>query len=171
MKNEEVESPRNWTCDKEGDSEDCIEILKKVSSEMENLWHELSLLENRLASQRMNILNVQLKLDKGEAGMSFAKEESILELKKAKLTTRISQGGEGQSLRFVKEEEERYVGIDEQHSDEVFERNKVESELLNCLLEASEYDVLIKDNEQRLIGDEMKYLRKDLILLKDRIAS
>ena len=48
MKNEEVVSPKNWTCDKEGDSEDCIEFLEEVPSEMTYLWHELSLLENIL---------------------------------------------------------------------------------------------------------------------------
>ena len=37
---------------------------------MVDLWHELSLLENKLASQRMNILNVQLKFDEGEANVS-----------------------------------------------------------------------------------------------------
>ena len=74
----------------------------------------------------MNILNVQLKLGKGEGGISHAKKESVLELKKAELTTRISQGIEGKSTRVAKEEEEIYVGIDEQHSDEVFERNRPE---------------------------------------------
>ena len=81
MKNEEVVSPRNWTCDKEGDSEDCIEFLEEIPSEMQDLWHELSLSENRLASQRMTTLNVQLKLSKGEVGMSHVKVESVLELK------------------------------------------------------------------------------------------
>ena len=56
---------------------------KKFPIEMEDLWHELSLLENRLANQRMNILIVQLKLGKGEADMSHAKEELVLELKEA----------------------------------------------------------------------------------------
>ena len=57
---------------------------------MEDVWNELSILENRLANQRMNILNVQLKLDEGEEYMSHAKEKSVLELKEAELTTRIS---------------------------------------------------------------------------------
>ena len=48
------------------------------------------------------------------------------------------------------EEEERHVGIDVKHSDEVIEKNQVESELLKCLLEASEYDDFIKDIEHRL---------------------
>ena len=42
MKNEKVVSPRHWTCDKEGDSEDCIELLEEVPSEMIYFWHELS---------------------------------------------------------------------------------------------------------------------------------
>jgi hypothetical protein len=46
------------------------------------LWNELSLLENRLASQRMNILNVQLNLDEDEIDMFQGEGESVLELKK-----------------------------------------------------------------------------------------
>jgi len=110
LKNEEVVSPRNWTCDKEEDSEDCIEFLEEISSEMADFWHELSLLENRLANQRMKILIVQLKLDEGEADVSHAKEESVLELKEAELITRISQGAEGQLWSVVKKEEECYAG-------------------------------------------------------------
>ena len=44
------------------------------------------------------------------------KHEDIV-LKEIKLTVRISQGSEGQLLRVVKEEERKYVGIDEKHSD------------------------------------------------------
>jgi len=39
--------------------------------------------------------------------MSHAKEKSVLELKETELTTRISQGAEGQLLNVVGEEEER----------------------------------------------------------------
>ena len=42
---------------------------------MEDVWHELSLLENKLANKRMNILYVQLKWDDSEVGMSYAKEK------------------------------------------------------------------------------------------------
>ena len=48
MNNEEVVSPRNFTCDEEGDSEDCIEFLEEVPSEMTYMWHERSLLERIL---------------------------------------------------------------------------------------------------------------------------
>jgi len=56
IENEEVVSPRNYACDKEEDSEDCREILGEIPSEMENLWHELSLLEKRLENQKVFIL-------------------------------------------------------------------------------------------------------------------
>ena len=56
------------------------------------------------------------------------------------MTTIISQGSKGEVLNVIKKEEKRYVGIDEQHSDDVFEKDQVESELLKCLLEASEYE-------------------------------
>ena len=54
------------------------------------------------------------------------------------------------------EEEERHVGIDVKHSDEVIENNQVESEFLKCFLEASEYDDFIKDIEHRLFWNEIK---------------
>lgn len=82
--------------------------------------------------------------------MSHAKEESILELKDTELTTRISQGAEGQLWNDVKEKEEIYAGIDKQHSDEVFERNQVESELLNYMLEASEHEKGIANIDRRM---------------------
>ena len=113
-------------------------------------------MDDRITSQRTNIINVKLKLGKGEAGMSHAKEESVLKLKEVELTTRISEGAEVQLWDVVMEKEESYARIDKRRSDEVFERNQVESEFLNCLLEASEYDVFIKDIEQRLFGDEIK---------------
>ena len=37
-------------------------------------------------------------------------------------------------MNVFKEEEEIYIGNDKQHSDDVLERNQVESELLKCLL-------------------------------------
>ena len=40
-------------------------------------------------------------------------------MKEAELTTRTNQGAEGHLLKVAKKEEERYVGIDEQHSDDV----------------------------------------------------
>lgn len=119
--------------------------------------------------------------DENETDM-FQVEELVLELKKTgscqvrhvdeekekhedivlgevKLTVRISQGSEGQLMRVVKEEEGRYVGIDEQHSD-VFERNQVnqvQRELEDNLFLESKYT----DIEQRLFGksQEGKYER------------
>ena len=48
---------------------------------MVDLWHEISLSENKLASQRMNILNVQLRLDEAEVDVCHDKEESVQEPK------------------------------------------------------------------------------------------
>ena len=102
---------------------------------MVDLWHELSLLENKLASQRMNILNVQLKLDEGEANVSHDKEESVLELKEDELVTKISQGDERNLWNVVKkEEEESYVEVNDQHTEEMFEMSQVISEWLKILL-------------------------------------
>ena len=53
-------------------------------------------------------------------------------------------------MNVVKKEEERYVGIDEQHSDGVFEKDQVENELLKCLLEASEYERGIAGIDRRI---------------------
>ena len=85
-----------WIIDaEEKDSETCAEFLEEILSEMEDLCHELSLLENRLANQRMKILIVQLKLDKGEINVSQAEEQSLLELKEVELTIRINQEAKG----------------------------------------------------------------------------
>jgi hypothetical protein len=118
IKDDEAVSQGDWTCDKEEDSEDCTEFLEEITSDMEDLWHELSLLESKLVSQRMNILNVQLKLDEGEANVSHAKEESILELKGVELVTKISQIIEGRQWHVAKkEEEESYAEIEEKQLD------------------------------------------------------
>jgi len=107
--------------------------------------------------------------DEDEINM-FQVEELVLELKKTrscqdkhadegnenqkdtvfeevKLIVRINQGNEGKLLRVVKEEKEKYVGIDEQHSD-VFERNQVQRKLEDKLFLESKYI----DIEQRLFG-------------------
>ena len=39
-----------------------IEILEGIPNELEDLWHELILLENRLVKQKMNIQIVKLEL-------------------------------------------------------------------------------------------------------------
>ena len=88
--------------------------------------------------------------DEGEADMYHAKEKSVLDLKEAELTTRISQGVEGELLNVVKKEEEIYVGIDEQHSDGVFEKAQLENELLKCLLKAPEYEKGIAGIDRRM---------------------
>ena len=50
--------------------------------EISDLWNELSLLEDRLASKRLNILKIQLNLDEDESDMSQVEGEPVLELKK-----------------------------------------------------------------------------------------
>ena len=52
MKDEELVSPGNLTCDKEEDSEDCTNVF---SDEMTDLWHKLSILEKRLEKQRISV--------------------------------------------------------------------------------------------------------------------
>lgn len=114
IEDEEAVSQRDWICDKEGDNKDCTEFSEEIPSEMADVWHKLSPLENRLANQRMNILNVQLKLDGGEADVSQAEEESVLELKGAELVIKINQEAEGQQWNVVKrEEEESYAEFKE----------------------------------------------------------
>jgi hypothetical protein len=114
---------------KEND-EESVEILEEVPNEMIDLWHEIILLENRLVIQGMNILNVQLKLNKVEAHVSHDKEESILELKEDELITRINQGDERKLLDVVKREEKCYARNDGQHSDFLLVRIQAEIELL-----------------------------------------
>ena len=71
-------------------------------------------------------------------------------MKEVKPNTRISQGAEGELLNVVKKEEERYVGIDEKHSDGVFEKYQVENELLKCLLKASKCEKGIASIDRRM---------------------
>ena len=79
-------------------------------------------------------------------------------MKEAELTTRTSQGAEGHLLKVSKKEEEIYVGIDEQHSDDVFEKDQVENELLKLLLEESEYEkwIICIDRRMFQVLDETK---------------
>ena len=70
-------------------------------------------------------------------------------LEEVKMIVRINQGSEGQLLRVVKEEEIKYVEIDEQHSD-IFERNQVQRKLEDNLL----FERKITNIEQRLFGKQ-----------------
>ncbi len=109
IKDDEAVSQGVWTCDKEKYNEGFTEFLEGIPSEMEDLWHEVSILENKIASQRMNILNVILKLVEGEADVSHDKEELVLEL-----VTKINQRIEGQQWLVVKKEEkESYIEVEE----------------------------------------------------------
>ena len=51
---------------KEENDEESVELLEEVPNEMTNLWHQLILLENRLAKQKMNIHIVKLELSGDE---------------------------------------------------------------------------------------------------------
>jgi len=55
IEKEEVVSPRLYTCENEEDSKDFTELLGEIPSEVENLWHELSLLWKRLENQRVSV--------------------------------------------------------------------------------------------------------------------
>jgi len=46
----------------EENDEESAELLEEIPNEMADLWHEISLLENRLAKQRMNIQIAKLEL-------------------------------------------------------------------------------------------------------------
>jgi len=81
IENEEVMSPRNYTCDKEEDSEDCIDLLGKIPSEMANLWHELSLLDKRLENQRISVQDVKSELNENEeVHYSGQEQKDIIEV-------------------------------------------------------------------------------------------
>ena len=66
IKNEEVVSTRSYTCDKEEDSVDCTELLGEIPTEMENLWHEISLLDKRLEKPRVSVQVVKSELNENE---------------------------------------------------------------------------------------------------------
>jgi len=81
IKNEEVVSTRSYTCDKAEDSEDCTKLLEEIPSEMENLWHELSLLEKRLENQNVSIQVIKSELNENEeVHYSGQGQEDIIEI-------------------------------------------------------------------------------------------
>ena len=159
---------------------------------MAYLWHELSILENKLASQRMNILNVRLKLDEGEADVSYDKEESVQEPKEDELVTKISQGDERNLWNVVKkEEEESYVEVNDQHTEEMFEMSQVISEWMKILLKEvainkmemsqvysetlagiSFLNYVMLTNMQRSVSDYVDVVRelKDNLLFESKFA-
>jgi len=98
MKEEEVVSQQNWFSDKEEDCEDCIEFLEEMPCEITDLWNELSLLEDRLARQKINILKLQLNLDEDEIDISQGEGESVLELKKIESCPARHNDGEGNQI-------------------------------------------------------------------------
>lgn len=80
IKNEEVVSPRNYACEKEEYSEDCMELLGEIPNEMENLWHEISLLEKRLENQRVGVQVVKSELNENEeVHYNGQEQEDIIE--------------------------------------------------------------------------------------------
>lgn len=66
LSNEEIVSPVSYVCDREEDSEDCIKSLGGIPSEMENLWHELSLLEERLEDQKVRVQTVKSEVNENK---------------------------------------------------------------------------------------------------------
>jgi len=143
----------------------------------ENLEQYTEMLSERKKVMRPYIFNSDnffmiIGFDEDETNM-FQVEESVLELKKTgscqvehvveekkhedtmleevKLIVRINQGIEGQLLRVVKEEEGKYAGIDEQHSD-VIERNQVQRELEDNLF----FENKFTDIEQSLFGKQQE---------------
>jgi len=81
-----------------------------------------------------------------ETDLSHDKENPVIELNRAGLVIRFSQGDEGQLLKVVKEEEE-HVEDYEQHHDEVLETGQVEDKLMEYLLGGSvyEYKIAVRD--------------------------
>ena len=77
MKEEEVVSQEDGFSDKEEDFEDCTKFLEEMPCEIIDLWNELSILEDGLARQRMNILKIQLNLDEDESDMSQVEGEPV----------------------------------------------------------------------------------------------
>jgi len=74
--------------------------------------------------------------------MSHIEEKIVAGLNKAELTTRLSQGDEGQLLKVVKRKE-THVEDDEQHCDGVLEECQVQVKLLECLLKEPEHKDVI----------------------------
>jgi len=59
----------------EEDNEDCAEYLGEISNEMVSLYHELSLLEQRLEKQKVGIQATKLELNGNEEVVMDEKHE------------------------------------------------------------------------------------------------
>ena len=60
---------------KSEDSEDCVEFLEEIPSEMVSLYDELSLLEERLENQRIQIQVAKTELNENEEVVMNGKHE------------------------------------------------------------------------------------------------
>ena len=140
----------------------------------------------------MNILNVQLRLDEGEVDVCHDKEESVQEPKEDELVTKISQGDERNLWNVVKkEEEESYVEVNDQHTEEMFEMSQVISEWMKILLKEvainkmemsqvfsetlagiSFLNYVLLTNMQRSVSDYVAAVRelKDNLLFESKFA-
>jgi len=133
-----------------------------------NLINEIDeeqLQENASATNKAKIaLEDGLQQDKNEecvkeedgTDLSHTKEESVRELNKAELATRVSQRDDGgQLLKVVKKKE---GNAEVQHCDEALERCQGEVELLEYLLEESQYrsEIAVSNRKvsQALVGTE-----------------
>lgn len=55
IKKEELVLTRSYTCDKEEESEDCIEILGEISSEVENLWARVKSFGEKVRKPKVSV--------------------------------------------------------------------------------------------------------------------
>jgi hypothetical protein len=74
---------------KEND-EESVEILEEIPNELADLWHELSLLENRLAKQRMSTQTVKLELC-GDEGIVINDKSEKEAIKKSEFLSKYSE--------------------------------------------------------------------------------
>lgn len=88
--NQNKESWLIFNAEKEND-EDCAGLMGEVPREIEDLWYELSLLENRLENQRVSIHTVQLELSGNEEAVidDKSKKKAVKNIKFPRKRSRV----------------------------------------------------------------------------------
>ena len=126
--------------------EECIgrDVSKKDSASSERQ------IELSHSCDKEEDINEECIEEGNETNLSHIEENTIIGLNRAELTTRLSQGDEGQLLKVVKGEE-IHVEDDEQHCNGILEKYQVEEcELLECLLKEHEYEDVIANNGEEV---------------------
>jgi hypothetical protein len=138
--------------------EESVELLEEIPNELADLWYELSLLEDRLAKQKLNIQIVKLELSKDEEIVINDKsgKEAV---KKSKFLSKHSEGFVSQDLCNCdtnqcvdswksEETEKQKIGYEDQVEMERYEALISHKEELMLCLQYDEHEIVLEGNKK-----------------------